>query len=211
MNILVVGATGPLGLEILSQAAGSPYQFTAMARWPEAMATEEQGVRIVKGDLTDSISLEAALAGQDAVISAFGGKFSRKATTFLSDCTRNLIAAMQKQSVRRLICVTGIGAGDSKGHGGWVYDHIIQPALLNEIYKDKTRQEEVIRASDLEWTIARPAMLTYGPRRGDCLAVTNLAGFTSTKISRADVAAFLLHQLDSTEFIRRAPVLTNSR
>ena len=115
----------------------------------------------------DISSLKSALNGQQAVISAFGTKLIRKPTTLLSDATRNLVEAMNDGGVKRLICVTGIGAGDSKGHGGFLYDNILEPFLLHEIYEDKTRQEEVIRKSSLDWVIARPAILTNGPATGN--------------------------------------------
>jgi putative NADH-flavin reductase len=153
-------------------------------------------------------SLEAALSGAECVISALGTKLSRKPTTLLSHGTRNLVSAMRHQGVGRVICVTGIGAGDSKGHGGWLYDRIIQPLLLNEIYKDKTRQEQVVRDSGLDWVIVRPAQLTNGPATGSYRVQTEMINFTSTKISRADVAEFLLAQVSQNTYLGKAPVIT---
>src|SRR5436305_1164889 len=83
----------------------------------------------------------SAVAGHDVVISSLGSKLSRKPTTLLSDGTRNVVGAMKAAGVPRLICITGIGAGDSRGHGGFLYDRLILPLLLAEIYEDKTRQE----------------------------------------------------------------------
>lgn len=146
-------------------------------------------------DVTDVDSLVKAVEGVDAVISAVGTKLSRKPTTMLSDGTRNLISAMKRAGIRRLVCITGIGAGDSKGHGGFLYDYVIQPLLLNEIYKDKTRQEEVVRQSGLDWTLVRPATLTNGPKREKYRVLTDLKGVTASKISRADVAHYILANL----------------
>ena len=110
---------------------------------------------------------------------------------------------MENAGVKRLVCITGIGAGDSKGHGGFLYDKIIQPLLLTEIYKDKTRQEALIRECGLDWTIVRPGTLTNGPSTGQYKELTDLTGITVGKIARADVAGFILKHLDDQSSIRR--------
>ncbi len=194
MKVLVVGATGPTGRLIVKQGIELGHAVTAMARNPATAALPE-AARVVRADVTRPESLMPAVAGQDAVICCIGTKLSRKPTTLLSDGTRNLVGAMRESGVRRLVCVTGIGAGDSKGHGGFFYDRIIQPLLLNEIYKDKTRQEAVVRDSGLDWTLVRPAALTNGGRTALVKAFTHLDGITVGKISRADVAAFVLATL----------------
>jgi putative NADH-flavin reductase len=195
MKLLVIGANGPTGLEIVRQALALGHQVTAAVRRPET-ASLPAGAQVVRADVTDPASLAAAVLGQDAVLSSLGSKIDRKPTTLFSQGTRNLITAMNKAGVRRLLCITGIGAGDSKGHGGFLYDRIIQPLLLAEIYKDKTRQEEVIRQSALDWTIFRPGALTNGPRTGTWREFTGLTGVTIGKISRADAAACLLKHLE---------------
>jgi putative NADH-flavin reductase len=191
MKILVIGANGPTGRELVAQGVALSHEIAAAVRRPES-AGLPVSVKVVRADVTDSESLTAAVKGQDAVISSLGSKLSRQPTTLFSQGTRNLISAMRQAGVRRLVCITGIGAGDSKGHGGFVYDRIIQPLLLNEIYKDKTRQEAVVRENNLDWTLVRPGQLTNGARTGQFKALTELTGVTVGKISRADVAAFIL-------------------
>lgn len=207
MKILVIGATGPLGREVVSQALAAGHEVTALARRPD-QAGLPQGVRVLPGDVTRPDTLGSAIAGHDAVVSVLGSKLSRKPTTLLSQGTRNVVDAMTRAGVKRLVCVTGIGAGDSKGHGGFVYDKIIQPLLLNEIYKDKTRQEEVVRASGLAWTIVRPAQLTNGPKAGSFRTLTDLKGVTATKISRADVAAYILSIIGEAKTLGQAVLMT---
>src|ERR1035437_2331268 len=136
MKILVIGATGPTGRELVSQGVALGHEITAAVRHPESAALPA-GVRLVRADVNDGASLRAAVDGQDVVISSLGSKLSRKPTNLFSFGTRNLLIAMNDAGVRRLVCITGIGAGDSKGHGGFFYDRIIQPLLLKEIYKDK--------------------------------------------------------------------------
>lgn len=200
MKILIIGATGPQGLELAAQGIAAGHEITAGVRRPDA-AGLPNGIKTSRLDVTDSASLLAAVTGQDAVINSLGSKLSRKPTTLLSEGTRKLIAAMKEAHVRRLVCITGIGAGDSKGHGGFLYDRIIQPLLLDEIYKDKTRQEEVVRASGLDWTLVRPGALTNGPKTSQVTAYTDLTGVTIGNISRADVAAFIYEKIgEQTSF-----------
>ncbi len=202
MKILVIGATGPTGRELVAQGLALGHQIAAAVRHPES-ANLPPGVTVVRADVTSAASLAAAVAGQDAVVSSLGSKLSRKPTTLFSDGTCNLLAAMENAGVKRLVCITGIGAGDSKGHGGFLYDKIIQPLLLTEIYKDKTRQEALIRECGLDWTIVRPGTLTNGPSTGQYKELTDLTGITVGKIARADVAGFILKHLDDQSSIRR--------
>lgn len=208
MNVLVVGATGPLGLEIVKEAQKAGHTVTAMVR--SSHAQFPQGVRIVQGDVLRPDTLAQAVAGQDAVISSLGSKITFKPMTMLSDGTRNLLRAMRDANVDRFICITGIGAGDSQGHGGFLYDNLIQPLLLNEVYKDKTRQEQVVRDSGLDWTIVRPAQLTNAAPRGPGFyrVLSDLTGVTAAKISRADTAAFTVSLLTKSDFSPRALLIT---
>ncbi len=194
MRIAIIGATGPQGLELVKQAAAQGHDVTAVVRRPGATAFPS-GVNEVQGDVRDAASLQKALAGQEAVLCSLGAKLSREPTTLFSDGTRNLLAAMSANGVKRLLCITGVGAGDSRGHGGFFYDRIFQPLMLKEIYRDKDRQEEILRRSQADWTLVRPAALTNGPATGKYRALTNLTGITVGKISRADVAAFLLEHV----------------
>jgi uncharacterized protein YbjT (DUF2867 family) len=115
---------------------------------------------------------------------------------------------MGRESHQKLIAVTGIGAGDSKGHGGFLYDRVVNPLLLGTIYEDKDRQESIIKASDIEWLIVRPGFLTNDPRTGKYRAIENLSGVTAGKISRLDVADFILKQLIAPTYFGKTPLLT---
>jgi putative NADH-flavin reductase len=119
-----------------------------------------------------------------------------------------MLDAMKKTGVRRLVCITGIGAGDSRNHGGFLYDRLLQPLLLKKVYDDKDRQEALIKASDVDWVIVRPGFLTNGPETGEYRVLTDLEGVTAGKISRADVAHFMLNELDSNKYLRQTPLIT---
>ena len=208
MNILIVGATRGIGRQLLEQALTSGHTVTALVRNPQGLATQHQRLRVVKGDILDSDSVAVAMAGQDAVCCTIGVKAPWIRVTVFSEGTRNLLQAMKKTGVRRLICVTGIGAGDSKGHGGFLYDRIFYPLLLWPIYADKDRQESLIRASDVDWTIVRPGFLTNGPLTGNYRMPTNMTGVTAGRVSRADVAHFILKELEAKQYLRQTPLLT---
>lgn len=195
MTVLLIGATGPTGREILRAAEAAGIAMRAFARRADALAAK--GVDVAQGDVRDVASLRNAMAGVTAVVSALGTPLLLKGpVTLLSEGTRNVVSAMQAQGVARLLCITGMGAGDSRGHGGLLYDRIILPALLGRIYADKNRQEDVVRQSRLDWTLVRPAFLKNAPARGAWREIVSWAGQPKmTAIARGDVAAFVVQEL----------------
>jgi putative NADH-flavin reductase len=168
------------------------------------------GARLEQGDARDTAALSRALAGCDAVISALGPrKISLfRQVTLLSEATRALVSVMDRQQPPRLVCITGLGAGDSAGHGGFAYDRLIKPLLLRTIYEDKDRQEAIIKDSLLNWVIVRPTVLTDKPASGRIRAITDLEGFHGGQISRADVATFVVAQASGNEWLRQTPLIT---
>jgi uncharacterized protein YbjT (DUF2867 family) len=148
-----------------------------------------------------------ALNGCDAVVSALGTGMGFREVDLLTVATRALVAAMTRTGVRRLICISALGVGDSRNHGGFVFDRLFQPLLLRPAYKDKDRQEAAIRTSSLDWVIVRPAMLTNSTGRGRIRATADLDGVKGGKVARADVAQFVVEQLTSGTWLRRTPVV----
>ena len=211
MKLLIIGATGPTGRELVQQAIAQGHEATALVR-DTAKAAFSRPIRMIEGDVLDLASLKNAVAGQEAVISALGSGASGpfKKMTMLSEGTRNLVTAMRAKGVNRLISISGVGAGESKGHGPWFYNWLIQPLVLRGVYHDKTRQEEIVRASGLDWTLVRPAMLTNGLAKGpDAVrAITALDSVHVSTIRRADVAAFCLRELTDRRFLHEAPVIS---
>ena len=127
-----------------------------------------------------------------------GNRFQYRAAT------RFTISARPEQL---LIAVTGIGAGDSRGHGGFFYDRVYLPFVLRRMYDDKDRQEAIIRERIARWIIVRSGFLTNGPRTGRYRALTDLQGIHGGKISRADVADFMLSQAKDPRFLGQTPLL----
>jgi putative NADH-flavin reductase len=206
VKVLIIGATGATGKSLMREALAQGHKVTALARNPSAAASEDHRLRVVEGNALDAPSLEAAVAGQDAVLSALGTRSARP-TTLFSESTHNLIGAMDKHGVRRLVCITGVGVGDSKGHVGFLYDRIIRPFVVKNIYDDKERQEEAIKQSNLDWVIVRPAQLTDEPAKGE-YGVYLKGSYTVKTISRADVAAFMLAQLTDDTYVHKTPVIS---
>ena len=213
MKLLVIGATGGTGREIAKQALQAGHEVTALVRQQPENDEVLQKVRLIIGDARDAASLRNAVAGQDCVADSLGSGMSGpfKEVHLFSDSTKALIEAMQAEGVRRLICITGLGAGDSQGHGGFLYDHLIQPVLLRGVYEDKTRQEEMIESSGLDWVIVRPGMLSDGAPVGNTKAITDLHEFHGGSITRADVAAFVIAQITGDTWLRQHPLIFHAK
>ena len=207
-KILVLGATGGTGHLIVRQALARGYDVTALVRSPEK-ASDLKGAKLVVGDARDEQALREALKGRDAVVSSLGTPASSfREVTLLSTATRALVSAMKAEQVSRLVCITGMGAGDSVGHGGFVFDKLIFPLLLRKVYADKDRQEAIVRDSGLDWVLVRPAVLNDKPGRDKVRALTDLSGFHGGTISRQDVANFVLDQLRTDTWLHHSPLIT---
>jgi hypothetical protein len=115
---------------------------------------------------------------------------------------------MKAEHVSRLVCITGIGAGDSAGHGGLLFDNLIFPLLLRKVYADKNRQEAIIRDSGLDWVLVRPSILNNKPSSNTIREITDLSGFHGGTISREDVARFVLDQVGADTWLHRSPLIT---
>ena len=202
MNLLIVGATGGTGQQLVMQALERGHRVTALVR-RQRPAEQRPGLTTVLGDVLDPPSVDGAVQGQDAVLSALGHKRWLGPTRILSDGTRNVIAAMVKHGVRRFVCETSLGISDAWWQMGLYYTLFVRPVILPFYFWDKTRQEAVIRASDLDWTIVRPGALTNGPKRRRYRHGARVGHWLWTvRISRADVGGFMLDQLTDGRYVR---------
>ena len=207
-KILVLGATGATGRLIVDQAVARGYDVTVLVR-SAGKASDITGAKLIVGDARDETALREALEGRDAVVSALGTPVSPfREVTLLSTATRALVSAMKAEQVSRLVCITGMGAGDSAGHGGFIADNVIFPLLLKKVYADKDRQEAIVRDSGLDWVLVRPSILNSKPGRGSVRALTDLSGFHGGSIAREDVAKFVLDQVRADTWLHRSPLIT---
>jgi len=207
MKLLVLGPTGRTGQQVVAQALAAGHEVTAFARRPDKIAVKHDRLRCVAGDVTDDGAILAdAVRGQDAVISALGRGMSLKSDNLIQRSVPPILAAMQQHGVRRLIFTSAIGVGDAIHHVPLV-PRLMARFMLKNIYADKAAGESLIRRSGLEWTLVQPAQLTDGPLTGQYRAGERLSMRGVPKISRADVAHFILRELDSPAYVRKSAVL----
>ena len=206
MKILVFGATGTIGNELVKQLLNMGNSVSAFVRDPLKLTINHDNLEIIQGDVMDSAVVDGAVADHDAVLIALGaGARGQVRTTG----TRNIIQAMKKSNVSRLICLSSLGVGDSRGNLNFFWKYVMFGALLRVAYADHVTQEELVMQSGLEWTIVRPAAYTDGERTG-----SYKHGFPATeeelqlKISRADVADFILKQLADKAYLLKTPGLS---
>ena len=206
MRVLIIGASKGIGLETARQALAAGYHVRALARSAAGITLSDPKLEKRVGDALKSRDVEAALIGVDVVIQTLGvglGDLFRPVRLF-SDATRVLLPAMKAKGVKRLICVTGFGAGDS-GASISGLQRIPFQIFFGRAYEDKG----LIKESGLDWTIARPGVLTGGPRTGRYKILSKASDWRNGMISRSDVAEFLVRQIEDKTYVRQAPVLVN--
>jgi putative NADH-flavin reductase len=175
-------------------------------RSPSKLRVTHERLTLARGDVMDSASVDAAVAGQDAVLCALGHKRWFYPNRILSEGTRHVIRAMEKHSVRRFVCETALGIGDRWSQMGLYYTLFVRVFILPFYFHDKVRQERLIRKSALDWIIVRPGALTNGRQRGVYRHGPRVGHWLWTvRISRADVADFMLNQLASDTYLHSTP------
>ena len=205
MKIVIFGSTGGTGRELVRQSLELGYDVTAFARTPEKLDDlKNENLTVSKGNVFDYETVESVMPGQDAVLSALGNP-TLKFDNTTSEGTRNIVKAMQANTVKRLICETSLGVGDSREQAGFFFSKIIIPTLLKNAIADKQIQEQIIRESDLDWIIVRPGGLKNSPKTSKYRH--GLDKTINGQISRADVAEFMLKQLLTDEYLRKTPAI----
>ena len=206
LRILVIGATGGTGRELVRQALAQGHQVTAFVRNPQKLKIEHSNLRVIQGNVLDYDTVEPAVRGQGAVLSALGRKRFLGPSNILSQGTRNILRAMQNTQVPRFICESSLGVGDTVGRLGLPATLLFVPLILPFYIWDRVRQEKLIEESSLDWVIVRPAILTNGPARGDYRHGPKVGSYIlPTYVSRADVAGFMLKQLHDDTYLGSAP------
>jgi putative NADH-flavin reductase len=208
VQVLIIGASKGIGLETTRQALEAGHTVRAFARSEADIRISDPKLEKVRGNALRSSDVTAAVTGMNTVIQVLGvglGDLFRPVHLF-SDATRVLVAAMQAQGVKRLICVTGFGAGDSRASINCLQ---LLPFrfFFGRAYDDKDVQERLIKDSALDWTIARPGVLTNDSRTGRYKALKEPSQWRNGTISRADVADFLVRQIEDRAYLRKTPVL----
>lgn len=205
MNLLIIGATGGTGRALVEQALAQGHAVTAFVRNPARFVMTHERLTVVKGDVLEYDSVDRAVRGKDAVLSALGHKQWFIPTKILSAGTRNIVAAMEKHGVKRFVCETSLGIGDSRGRLGLYYTLFVIPFITFFYFRDKELQERLIRESSLDWVIVRPGQLTNGKKRGAYRHGREIGSYVTTvRISRADAAEFMLRQVSDDSCLRQS-------
>lgn len=208
MKIIVFGAAGGTGSEIVKQALEAGHDVTAFVRTPAKMKIQHPKLKLVTGDVLDAAAVERAVAGQEAIISALGP--SRPPVPGMMEiAARNITAAMKMAGIRRLISTTGAGVRDPRDQPKFI-DHLMKgllTLLAGDVLRNSAANVEVIRASDLDWTIVRFPRLLDGLHSGK-YRVGYLGKNSGSQLSRADGADFVLRELAEGKFIHHMPVVS---
>ena len=207
MKVLVIGATGLTGQIAVRRLLERGDEVTALARDPAAITAKHDRLRAAKGEARDTGSLEQAVQGQDAVLSAFGPRAALKKDDIQEVFMRNLVAAMKKAGVKRLSNLSAWGAGDSYS-ALWIPGRVVLRIFLSSFFEDKNRGEAILFASALDFVNVRPSRLANGPARGKVKASLSPEGLRWWPLmTREDLAAFMIDQLTDDTWQRRSPLI----
>ncbi len=209
MKIAIFGGTGRTGKHLVEQALSKGYQVNLLARNPEKVETKDNNLTVISGDVKDAAAVEKTIEGSQAVLSALGPT-SNEAEFAVSKGMQNILAAMQKNSVKRLIITAGAGVGDPKDEPKF-FNHVMNfllKLMAKNVLADMSRVVDMVRSSDRDWTVVRLPMLTDDPKSGE-IKVGYVGKGMGSRITRADIADFMLFELEKGEYIHEAPAISN--
>ncbi len=208
MNIIIFGASGGTGREVVKQTLEAGHMVTAFVRTPSKINMQHPNLRVVQGDVMDAPAIDQAVTGQDAVISTLGPT-RPPVPRMMEIAARNIIAAMNKHGLRRLIATTGAGVRQPEDQPKLVDTLIgvLLSLMAGEVVRDSAEGVRLIQSSDLDWTIARFPRLMDGPHTGKYRA-GYVSKESSTQLSRADAADFVLKELTENDWLRKLPLVS---
>lgn len=206
MKVLLLGATGPTGRALLKKLLAAGHDVTAFARTPAKIPEPPQEkLRVVQGDALDAAAVEAAVAGQEAVVSCLG---STPSAPILSQAAKNVVEAMKKHGVRRLVWLSAAGVGETaKTYRKGLFWRVAVPLLGRKLFADREVEAKLVAGSGLDWTLVHPTQLTNKPGRGAWRVDAGEGPVVPARIARADVADFMLKQLSDTTYAHKSPAI----
>jgi putative NADH-flavin reductase len=208
MKIVVFGASGGTGKQVVRQALEAGHHVTAFVRSPEKLGIEHPNLIFCPGDVMDAEKVDQAIAGQDAVISALGPT-RPPVSGMMEIAAKNIVSGMEKHGLKRLLSTTGAGVRDPRDQPK-LFDKVMKALLTlmaKEVLRDSEANVNLIRASDLEWTIVRFPRLMDGQHTGK-YRVGYVGKDSGSQLSRADAADFILRELEKGEYIHKAPIVS---
>lgn len=209
MKLTIFGATGKTGLHLGQQALDAGHEVTAYVRTPSKLTLQHSRLMIVQGDILDAAQVDCAVKGANAILSVLGPS-SNRPEFIVSRGMQHILNAMQTHHVRRLVISAGAGVPDPADRPGLLHHAIslILHLAAHNVAEDMTRVVKTVRESDRDWTIVRVPRLTDEPARGT-LRIGSVGKGTGTALTRRDMATFMLNQVDGTQYLYQAPVISN--
>jgi putative NADH-flavin reductase len=212
MNIAIFGASGATGRFLTSHCLAAGHQVTALLRTPEKHAQRNR-VHVVQGSAFDPAAVREAIEGADAVLSALGARSPLRNENVLPRAVPLIVEAMEQTGVRRIIVLGSAGAlptalDNQPAYRRWIVENIINRTLLKWPVAEQVSQYAILSHSDLDWTMVMPPMLTNGPARGTYRIDGEALPRNGSRISRADVADFMMKQLDNPQWVRKGVYLS---
>ena len=209
MRVAIFGSTGEVGRHLVRQALDRGWEVVAFARSPDKLGELRERVQVVEGDVHDAEAVHRAIEGVDAVLSAVGHTKS-SSDDVLEVTARHVTEAMKEYGVERLVTLVGAGVEteyDDATMGRWMVRSLMK-VVAGAMLEDAQHHADFIRETDLDWTIVRPPRLNNGDPTGEVRAGYLDLGF-SDGLARADLATFMLDQVESDEWIGELPMVTN--
>ena len=203
-SVLVLGAAGETGRLVVEQALAAGHAVTAFVHDPQRYSPPP-GVRVASGDATDPAAVSRAMAGQDAVVDTIGGTTPWRRTTLEQRVARAVVAAAREHGTDRIVALSAIGVGDSRSRAPWPVRLLLIPTFLRGSTADKAAMERVVAQSGVPYVLVRPAVLSDKPPTGS----VRVDAPTASGVTRADVASFVVEQLGSDAYLRRAVTISN--
>lgn len=208
MKVVIFGGSGRTGQHVVQQALDAGYEVATLVRTPSKLTLQHPNLKIVQGDILDEQCVEAVVSGADAVLSVLGPS-SNKPDFIISQGMDHILAAMQKWNIRRIIISAGAGVREPEDKPKLV-DHffgLLLRVVSKNVVADMEQVVQKVKTSGMDWTIVRVPMLTDEPAQGNLKI--GYVGDISPRITRADMAAFMLKQVTDHQYLSKSPAISN--
>lgn len=206
MQLLILGATGPTGQQLVRQALERSHHVTVLVRNPSKLNMKNENLIVLTGDVLDEATLTNALRGKEVVLSALGKGKSLKSSDLMKKAVTNLISSMKAANVTRVVLLSAFGVGESFVQANFI-QRLIFRTFLRNIYSDKTKADAVLSHTPFDWTLVYPVVLTNGQGSDNYQVGVTLPMKGMPKISRTNVADFMLKQLTDNTYLRKTAIL----
>jgi putative NADH-flavin reductase len=208
MRVIVFGASGATGRQLVGQALADGHEVTAFVRNASRLDTRSGRLTVVVGDVAEVTVVASAVDGHDGVLCALGAATPLRRDATLVEGLRHIVCAMEQSGVRRLVYLSFLGVREGRSQLSVVGRYLVAPLLLRNVVADHEAKERIIRLSSLDWVIVRPPRLTNGVRRGSYRSGVDVRATSIVPwISRADLAEFMLRQLTQDTYVRKSPAV----